>query len=311
MDAPMKGSAIAGPVLSLLLTAAASAQMPAAEAPAAPRDAFPREEAVPKLENAAAQLAHATSLRSALRGKEGDARASARRAAIAAYQAVREYFGGDARACSEAAFRAGELLRSADDTPGALAQFEAARERAGDSPFRVRAGLEIGHIHRRAQDHEKALAAYEAVLADATATPGQRDDASYWAGHVYAASKRVEDARRTWQRVADGAEDPLDRIRAWDCIASSYVDAGDLEAAAGALERCREAMAESSAEETRLGERVRNALASMRAVDDLQRAVDKRDKGKTTRKKGDAGTDSRGDQKKKDDGLFLPPPLLM
>ncbi len=311
MDAPMKGSAIAGPVLSLLLTGSATAQTPQSDPATGPQAAARVEEAVPKLESAAAQLAHAASLRSALRGKEGEGRAAARRSAIAAYQAVREYFGGDARACSEAAFRAGELLRSADDAPGALAQFEIARERGADSPFRVRAGLEIGHLHRRAQDHEKALSAYEAVVADPSATPGQRDDASYWSGHVYAAEKRVDDARRTWQRVADRGEDPLDRIRAWDCIASSFVDSGDLEGAAGVLERCREAMAESSAEETKLGERVRNALASMRAVDDLQRAVEKRDKAKSTRKKGDAGTNSRDEEKKKDDGLFLPPPHLM
>ena len=167
---------------------------------------------------------------------------------------------------------------------GALAEFQIARERGKDSPYRVRAGLEIAHLHRRAQDVERALAAYEAVLTDAAATPGQRDDASYWEGHVYASAKRIEDARRVWQRLADTGEDPLDRIRAWDGIAASYVDAGDLEGAAGALERCREATAEVAAEETRLGERVRRALATMRAVDDLQRAVEKRDGKKSERK---------------------------
>jgi tetratricopeptide (TPR) repeat protein len=190
----------------------------------------------------------------------------------------------DAKACSEAAFHAGELCRSANDAAAALAEFQIARERGKDSPYRIRAGLEIAHIHRRAQDHERALAAYEAVLADAAATPGQRDDASYWEGAVYASAKRIDDARRAWQRVADGGEDPLDRIRAWDGIAGSYVGAGDLEAAAGAPERCREATADAAAEETRLGERVRRALASMRAVDDLQRAVEKRDGKKSERK---------------------------
>jgi tetratricopeptide (TPR) repeat protein len=234
-----------------------------------------------------------------MRGKEGDERNTTRQAAVQAYKAVREYFTSDARACAEAAFRAGELLRSADDATGAFAEFQVARERGADTPFRVRAELEIAHLHRRARDHEQALASYEAVLTDAASTPSQRDDASYWTGHVYAAEKRVEDARRAWRRVADHGEDPLDRVRAWDCIALSHIDAGDLEAAAGTLEKCREAMAETSAEETRLGERVRNALSSMRSVDDLQRAVEKRDKAKAPGKKVEEGTAREGAEKKK------------
>ena len=285
MNVPMKGPGIAGPVLSMILTASAPAQAVPPEAVAIRGD--PRAESVPRLETATAQLAHAASLRAAMRGKEGDARNAARRAAVDAYRAVKEYFAGDARACAEAAFRAGELLRSADDNAGALAEFQVAKERGADSPYRIRAELEIGHIHRRAQEHEKALASYEAVLSDPAATAGQRDDASYWTGHVCAAEKRIDDARKAWQRVADHGEDPLDRIRAWDCIAQSYVDSGDLEAAAGALEKSRESLTEVAAEETKLGERVRNALTSMRASDDLQRAVEKRDKSKSAAKKGD------------------------
>jgi len=244
----------------------------------------PPRDATPKLENAQAELDRADGLRSAMRGKEGDARTAARKSAVEAYRAVREHWSGEAKVCAEASFRAGELLRSANEAGAALAEFQVARERGKDSPYRVRAALEIGHIHRRARESDQALAAYESVLADAAATPGQRDDASYWEGNVYAAAKRVDDARRAWQRVADGGEDPLDRIRAWDEIAGSYVDAGDFEAAAGVLERCREANAEASAEETRLGDRVRRALASMRSADDLQRAVEKRDGKKSERK---------------------------
>jgi len=220
-----------------------------------------------------------------MRGAAGEARVSARKAAIQAYRAVREYFPADAAACAEAALRAGDLLRAADETQPALEEFKIARERGSDTPFRVRAQLEIGNLLRRSRSHQEALAAYEAVLSDASPTPGQRDDASYWSGHVYAALKRPDDARRAWQRVADGAEDPLDRVRAYDCIAVSWIEKGDLEAAAGTVERCREALSEAAAEETRLGERVRNALASMRAADELQRAAEQHDKAKGAGKK--------------------------
>jgi tetratricopeptide (TPR) repeat protein len=256
---------------------------------------------VPRLESAAAQLAHAASLRTAMRGKAGEARESARKAAIEAYRAVREYFGSDTRVAAEAAFRAGELLRASDDAGGAISEFQFARERGADTPFRVRAALEIGHMHRRDRKHPEALTIYESVLADPGARPSQRDDASYWIGQVHAAEGRIEDARRAWQRVADGAEDPLGRIRAWDCIALSYVASGDLEAAAGVVERCREALSEVSAEETRLGERVRDALSTMRSLDDLQRAVRVREESKT-KKEESASDASRNDAAKKKEG---------
>jgi len=298
MKTSMRGPGFAGPVLSVLLTASTAAPAMPGEPGRVPDALAGLEGTVPKLESASAQLAHAASLRSALRGKDGEAKDAARRAAIDAYRAVKQYFAGETHACAEAAFRAGELLRSADDVAGALAEFQSALERGADTPFKVRAGLEIAHLHRRAKDSAKALAAYEAVIADPGATPGQRDDASYWTGQVYASEKRVDDARRAWQRVADKGEDPLDRVRAWDCIATTYVDAGDLEAAAGTLEKCRESLSEASAEETRLGERVRNALAAMRAVGDLQRAVEKRDRAKASDKKVDGGNGREGGEKK-------------
>jgi tetratricopeptide (TPR) repeat protein len=306
MQHPMKSPGFTGPALFLLLTASVPA-VPGHPGPGvltphlrAPESfADERGEGVPHLESAQAQLAHAASLRSSMRGKEGDARNAARKSAIEAYRAVREFFASDVRACAEAAFHAGDLLRAANDPAAALAEYQIARERGGDSPFRIRACLEIAHLHRRAQNHKEALAAYEAVIADPASTPRQRDDASYWAGHVYAAQKRIEDARRAWQRVADSAEDPLDRVRAWDCIALTYVEAGDLEAAAGTLEKCREGLSEVSVEETRLGERVRDALSTMRAIDDLQRAVEKRDKAKADGKKVESETARDGDAKKK------------
>jgi len=248
-------------------------------------------EAVPRLESAAAQLAHASTLKAAMRGKEGEARESARRAALAAYRAVRQHFAADARACAEASFRAGELLRAASDAAGAIAEFQVARERGAETPFRVRAALEIGHIHRRDGRHAEALAMYEGVLAEAAATPSQRDDASYWIGQVHASANRIEDARRAWKRVAEDGEDPLDRIRAWDAIALTYVASGDLEGAAGVVERCREALAEVAAEETKLGERVRDALTTMRVLDELQRSVRER-----------AESSARDDRAKKKEG---------
>lgn len=231
---------------------------------------------VQKFETAKAQLEHATSLKQALRGLNGEARDEARAAAVAAYRAVREHFGTEAAPCAEAAFRAGELLRAADDLVGALTEFGIARDRGAGTEFRVRAMLEIGGVERRAKHPQPALAAYEAVLADGTASARQKDEALLWMGRLYADLERFDDARRVWQKVADKGDDPLDRIRAFDQIAALLVDTGDLEGAAGILKRCNEALADVAAEESKLGERVRNALGAMHSIDTLARAVAKR-----------------------------------
>ena len=243
------------------------------------RPVVPGEEPqVQKLESARAQLDHASDLKRALRGLEGETRDRARAEAVAAYRAVREFFASDAAACSEAAFRAGELLRSADDATGALKEFGIARDRGAGTDFKVRAMLEIGHLERRAKHAQPALAAYESVVSEETATRRQKDEALLWVGRVYEDQERFDDARRVWQKVADDGEDPLDRVRAFDQIASLLVQKGDLEGAAGTLKRCHEALADVAAEETKLGERVRAALDSMRSPDQVARAVAKRRK---------------------------------
>ena len=111
------------------------------------------------------------------------------------------------------------------------------------------------------------------VETDAAGESFRRDDAWYWAGVVWRAEDQLDDARNAWRRVAEHGVDPLDRILAFDAIALSYVELGDLEAAAGVLNQCLAALSERALEETSEGERVRNALLRMRVVDELQRAI--------------------------------------
>lgn len=231
---------------------------------------------VERLESAKAQLERATELKRALRGLQGEARDRARSEAVSAYRAVREFFAADAAACAEASFRAGELLRAAEDVAGALAEFGIARDRGAGTDFRVRAMLEVGHLERRMKHAQPALAAYEAVVAEESATKRQKDEALLWVGRVYGDQERFDDARRVWQKVADGGEDPLDRVRAFDLIASALVETGDLEGAAGVIKRCHDALSDVAAEETKLGERVRSALDAMRSPEQFSRAVLKR-----------------------------------
>ncbi|MDZ4774300.1 MAG: hypothetical protein SGI72_14315 [Planctomycetota bacterium] len=252
-----------------------------------------------KFETAKEQFEHATSLKKALRGMEGEARDRARVDAVAAYRAVREYFASEAALCSEAAFRAGELLRTAEDLTGALAEFGVARERGAGTDFRVRAMLEIGHVERRAKHSQPALSAYEAVVSEDTASARQKDEALLWTGRVYADLERFADARRVWQKVADKGDDPIDRIHAFDEIASMLVVTGDLEGAAGVVKRCNEALADVSGEETKLGERVRASLAAMRSIDQLTRAIEKRKKADVKSEPEERADDKPKKEKKK------------
>jgi tetratricopeptide (TPR) repeat protein len=211
-----------------------------------------------------------------MRGLEGAARAAARAAAVEAYRAVRVRFPDERTAAAEAAFRAGELLRAGGGVEEALREFESARGLGAGTPFRARAELEIGHLHRRGGRVREALDAYLVVRADASAARSYRDEAGLWAGKAWRELGHARDARRAWMGIARGAEDPLDRVRAYDLLALDLVDSGDLEGAAGVLHRCRLALEDVALEETRLGERVRRALESMRALDRLARAIQRR-----------------------------------
>jgi hypothetical protein len=231
---------------------------------------------VPRLAGPRAQLDHARRLKSALRGCEGAEREAARAAAIEAYRAVRRHFPADDRAVCEASFRAGELLRAGGDGEEAALEFRIAAARGGSTRLAARARLELGHVQRRAGRSAAALEQYESVWTDARAPRAQRDRAALWVGRVHAAVGRIQDAERVWKRLADAAGDPLERIRAWDELALAACARGDLEGAAGLLEACRRALAPFAHEETRLGERVRNALVAMRSVAELKRRVAER-----------------------------------
>jgi tetratricopeptide (TPR) repeat protein len=249
------------------------------------QEAEPREwieTVVPRMASAGAQLAHARSLKQRMNAHPGGELAAWRRRAVEAYRAVR-LFHPDARALAvEAAFRAGEILRAAGDEAEALAEFRWAAEH-GAGEFRVRARLEIGHLHRRALRFQEALEAYLDVGGDPAASAARREDAWLWAGTAWKRLGSVEEARGAWRRVAERGTDPLARITAFDELGLSYVEASELEGAAGVLDQCLGALSASALEETERGERVRNALLRMRVVEELSRAIARRRDAGTAR----------------------------
>jgi len=237
---------------------------------------------VPRAASAAGQLRFATQRKLRLWRAQPAEVGQARALAVLAFRAVREYFPEARELGAEAAFRAGELLRAAADDAGARTEFDAACRLGAHTEFSARARIEIGHIERRVGQPQLALDAYLSVLMDVDIAARWRDDAGLAAGRAYEELERVEDARRLFQLVAEHGEDPLDRIRGFDEWAETFVEVDDLEAAAGVLALCRNALASRAAEETELGMRVRNALDRMRCIESIELAVARRRKARAT-----------------------------
>lgn len=234
---------------------------------------------VPRQPTAQAQLAYAKRAKQALAGTRGRERMQRRWEAAAAYAAVRVHHAEEPCLGAEGAFRAGELLRGGGDLHEALREFRAARSRCPQGPFHARSVLEIGHVERRLGRDGEALDAYQELYTDARVAPAVRDRAMSWAGRVHDEAGRFDAARRLWERVARTAEDPVERVRAYDLLALALIERGDLEGAAGVLESCRGALRDVASEETQSGARVRGALTQMRAVESLRKSVVRRREG--------------------------------
>ncbi len=222
---------------------------------------------------ARAQLEYASSLKLRLRGTSGEERKKRRAEAVTAYRALHHLFPKKTAERTEASFRAGELLRAGGNLRAAAAEFERGVKLGKGTDFGARAGLEVGHLRRRAHRLLEALRAYESVALEAEAPARYRDRACLWAGQVNARLGRTSEARAYFERLARGGRDPFTRIRAFDAWAASLVDEEDLEGAAGVLDLCRNEHHDCALEETRHGERVRRALERMSSVDRLAAAI--------------------------------------
>jgi len=231
---------------------------------------------VPRMASPGRQLAHARRLKLARRGTAGAERRAQTEAAIEAYRAVREHFPWATRLSSEAAFRCGELLSASGRIPAAIDEFEFAVRSGAGTPFQARAAIAIGRLHRRNGDLDEARASLLGVVANPTTPRSRRDEAWLWLGRVYAEAGRPEDARTAWTEVTKHAADPLDRLRAYDFLGLSWLERDDPEAAAGVLNDCLQDLSGTALEATNQGARVRRALARMRLVTRLPRAIESR-----------------------------------
>lgn len=225
---------------------------------------------------ARAELARLDALRAALRSKDSAELPAARRAAIEGYRDLARRRGVEPALAAECAVRAARLLLDEGRLDEALAEHERAVRHGADSGWRSQALIEAAHALRRAKRWRQAEDAYERAIAAPHVLGSDRDEALDWRSRLQYQRGAVAAAREGWRRLASQSLDPLRRIEAWDRLASHWLDADDLEAAAGELHAARAAFAAHHGADDELSKRIVAALDGMRSLARAERMVERR-----------------------------------
>jgi len=218
-----------------------------------------------------AALAEASAAKRAAQKLEDEAREQALLDVAARYDAIagRDSYAVPER--TEAAFRAGEILRTLKRADEADTRFLRAvtlgEDVEGAREFAARGLLERAHILRRADDIEAALALYAEVgrrFAD------QRRSAAHavtWTGKLLVRDGRLEQGAEVLQGFADGfPEYATEAVRNADLVAVSWWEAGDEPAARATVAWIEGRMEPLLEIGGRQAELVRQALDRMRVT---------------------------------------------
>ncbi|MFN9786318.1 MAG: hypothetical protein ACK57N_07080 [Planctomycetia bacterium] len=235
--------------------------------------------AAPACDAAAAvrvELERLAALRAALRSKDSAELAAARRVVCAGYRDLARKRGVDPAIVAECSVRAARLLLEEGRLDEALDEHERAVRHGADSGWRSQALLEAAHALRRAKRWRQAEEAYDRACGAAHVLGSDRDEALDWRSRLQYQRGAVVAAREGWRRLALQSLDPLRRIEAFDRLAAQWLDADDLEAAAGELHAARAAFAAHHAADDELSRRIVAALDGMRSLARAERMVERR-----------------------------------
>ncbi len=225
---------------------------------------------------ARAELERLAVLRAGLRSKDSAELPAARRAVIEGYRDLARKRGVEPAVVAECAVRAARLLIDEGRLDEALAEHERAVRHGADSGWRSQAYLEAAHALRRAKRWRPAEEAYDRACGAPHVLGSDRDEALDWRSRLQYQRGAVASAREGWRRLARQSLDPLRRIEAWDRLASQWLDADDLEAAAGELHAARVAFAAHHGASDELSRRIVAALDAMRSLTRAERMVERR-----------------------------------
>lgn len=225
------------PMLRILTTALALAVPSAALAALSPAPTTLEATGSGNEKAAKLQLDGAKQLRRAAGKKTGEERRTALRAAADAYRKVATEHPDSAAVSAEAAFRAGEIMRSLGDADAARSDFELAAKSGKQAPqFGARALNELGHLARRKEQFDEAIAFYQRVNSEFPGQDGEGARALTWVGKLEARLGKDEQARTTWLSLQERfPSQPVLAIRAADLAVLSWIEAGDATQAAKSL----------------------------------------------------------------------------
>ncbi|MDA0668220.1 MAG: hypothetical protein O3A50_10660 [Planctomycetota bacterium] len=228
---------------------------------------------VQKAESVEAQMEVAKQRKSEAQGLKGIARIEQLKAAAHAFQAVARFWPKEKEVVAEACFRRGEMLRSLGEAGAARGAFEEAAEagRAGND-FTARAYLELGHLCRRAFEHEDALVFYRKARDCKKVSLRYNNDGREWITRLALEIFAWKDARlaaRDWEKHAEGS---VEEVQARDLHILALLGAGDWRKAEKELAELQKSMSRLASAPTREGAQLKTALEEMKALKAIELA---------------------------------------
>jgi tetratricopeptide (TPR) repeat protein len=236
-------------------------------------------------------LATAKQLITAVRGLRGPERAQALEQAASAHDRLIAEFAAEPVVAAAAAFAAAELWRQQGSLPLAEKDFLAAAQLDAER-YAQRGLLGAADMQRRQKRYDDAMATYQKAAA---VDPGsaRAQEARLWQARLLQDSERLDEAIVAFQACLESAGPGAQTIDACNFLALAWIQKGDLDAAARAIDHAEQAVTELGDEDPIVLERLRKSLESMSAKKSLQRARDK---------KAEAGKDAVGFERERSGG---------
>lgn len=230
-------------------------------------------EAKPAPDNAAARLADAEAMIDALKGVRGPERLDGMRGAAEAYEAVARDFAADRATATRAEWEAGECWRRANELEKAAAAYGRLLA-AEPGRYEQRALFQRASMLRRLKQYDEALELYR--RAGEVEVEGVRaHEARGWVARVHELRGEPEAALAAYRAALDAAVGPRRTLEAADALAKWLVRTGDLDGAAAAIQRADDAARAVLDAGGEPADRLRKALDAMGSRKQLQRARDK------------------------------------
>lgn len=219
-----------------------------------------------KAESVEAQMSTAQHLKAKVRGLRGVPKLTQMQEAADAFQAVARYWPREKEIVAEACFRRGEILRSMGEAGAARGAFEeSAAVGSKGLDFTVRSYLELGHLCRRAFEHEDALAFYRKARDCKKVSLRYNNDGREWLTRMLLEIFSWKEARlaaRDWEKHAEG---PVEEVKARDLQILALLGSGEWRKAEKELEKLHKSMKRMASAPTREGKRLQKALEGMKA----------------------------------------------